>query len=42
MDSTACFKGGLIICTLDPLIALTNKYPQLLSKKKKNISTLEY
>lgn len=35
MDSTACFKGGLLICTFGPLIALTNKYSESFSRKYK-------
>lgn len=35
IDSTACFKGGLLICTFGPLTALTNKYLEPFSKKKK-------
>lgn len=40
MESTACFKGGLLICTFGPFIALTNKYSEPFSKKKKLITKI--
>lgn len=42
MESTACFKGGLLICTFGPLIALTNKYSEPFSIKKNKWITILY